>query len=329
MSVTNKGSMKIKVPQRSLTYNAENSYVSSSTDTSFYSQTALTVTAWIRPTTTESEGVVCNGTNVSSYNYFLGLDSNRKVYSAVKTGGNTSSVTSDNAIPLNVWSHIAMRFDVGTSLDVIINGTDITESTPTYAIGSVAYPLYIGAYGCAAFAFEYTGDICDVQIFSGTCLTDTQIEQVYNGLDLSPTFHWKFNGAEKPDYVKDYGTIGKHAYISGAVWTTRDIRCWNTRWDCGNYDHTIETFMSPCDRNFLFRNVVPGAVAELFKVLGQPYYIDTTYSSSNSLKIECLSGYGLSSLRESVTIGVKSISDSFLNKDLYSVKIEGIELSEL
>jgi len=107
------------------------------------------------------------------------------------------------------------------------------------------------------------------------------------------------------------------------------IECQCTRWDESNYDLTIETFLSSGNRNTLYDNVVPGAVRELYKVLGKPTFKDSTYASANSLVIVPQSGYGVSSLREKRVMGIKSISDTFANKDYFNCKIEGKILSDL
>ena len=115
-------------------------------------------------------------------------------------------------------------------------------------------------------------------------------------------------------------------YYSCNSYPTNYVECWCSRWDEGNWDVTIETFLGSSNRNNIFANVTPGAVRELYNILGTPNYIDTTYSSGNTLILEPQHGYGLSSLREKRTIGVKNISDTFLNPNYFGCKIEGMRL---
>ena len=115
-------------------------------------------------------------------------------------------------------------------------------------------------------------------------------------------------------------------YVSCNNYPNNYIDCWATRFDEGNWDVTFETFMGSGARNFLFDNVVPGAVTELYTILGEPHFIDSTYSSSNSLRISPLGNTGLSGLRQERIIGVKNISDRFLVPDKFSLKIEGVIL---
>lgn len=105
------------------------------------------------------------------------------------------------------------------------------------------------------------------------------------------------------------------------------IDCDASRWDETNYDITIETFLRKTNRNKLFNNLVPGAVGELYEILGKSVFKDSTYSSGNTLILHPLDGTGLSGLREDRTIAVKSISDTFVTKDLFNVKIEGKRLN--
>ena len=111
-------------------------------------------------------------------------------------------------------------------------------------------------------------------------------------------------------------------YVSCNNYPNNYIDCWCTRFDEDNWGGTIETFMGSGSRNFLFNNVTPGAVRELYNILGTPKFIDTTYESGNTLIISPISGYGLSSLREERTVAVKSISDTFINWEKFNVKIE-------
>ena len=112
-------------------------------------------------------------------------------------------------------------------------------------------------------------------------------------------------------------------YISCNSYPDHYVNCWCTRWDEDNWGMTFETHMGSGARDFLFRNVVPGACTELYTILGTPHFIDSTYDSGNTLIVSPIYGYGLSSLRKERMIAVKSISDSFINKDYFNIKVEG------
>jgi len=96
-----------------------------------------------------------------------------------------------------------------------------------------------------------------------------------------------------------------------------------SRWDEDNWGVTLEFFCNATNRNTLFSHLVPGQVTEQENILGKPTYIDTTYNSGNTLRINPLDDIGLDNLRNNRVIGVKSISDTFITPDLFSIKIEG------
>jgi hypothetical protein len=98
-----------------------------------------------------------------------------------------------------------------------------------------------------------------------------------------------------------------------------------SRWDEGNWDITIETFCDASNRNILFDHTVPGAVTEIYSILKTPTFIDLTYNSGNTLIFSPLDGTGISGLRDETTVLVKNISDTFINKDYFGIKIEGMK----
>jgi len=112
-------------------------------------------------------------------------------------------------------------------------------------------------------------------------------------------------------------------YITGS---SCYIKCWCTRWDEGNWDMVYETFLTSSCRDNLFASTTPGAVRELYNILGTPKYIDTTYASSNTLTFTPIHPHGISSLRQKRTIAVKNISDTFLTRDRFHVKVEGFRI---
>jgi len=226
------------------------------------------------------------------------------------------------------WYHLAFIHDSSNSLKSIYvdgnlhNYTNIGVSSST----SKRNHTYIGKDEDPPYD-NFDGTIHDVRIYLDTILTSNEIERLSEGLDIlnkSPTYQWKLD-ERKGDEAEDCRD-SNDCTINGCEWVDRSLTCWNTRWDEGNWDVTVETFMNARDRNFLFGNVTPGAVRELYNILGTPKFIDTTYKSGNTLIYEPISGYGVSSLRQRRTIGIKNIQDTFLTRNLFSIKIEGNRL---
>lgn len=115
-------------------------------------------------------------------------------------------------------------------------------------------------------------------------------------------------------------------YYSGNSYPQNYISCDCSRWQEDNWSIILETVLPSGDRNTIFSNVTPNAYRELYSILGQPHFIDSTYTSSNTLIFEPQSGYGLSSLREKRIVAVRNVSDSFLVPDRFSVKLECIRI---
>jgi len=166
----------------------------------------------------------------------------------------------------------------------------------------------------------------------------------YNAIGLEPettyyyrayiSSNWYANSYDWSDSAQSTKTTRKvylegksmRIYYSCNRYPERYIECWCHRWDEGNWDLIIETSLTSGARNALFGNVVPGAYTELYNILGLPHYIDSTFTSSNTLIIEPISGFGLSSVAQKRTIAVKDISDSFLTRNKFLIKLEGIRI---
>lgn len=111
--------------------------------------------------------------------------------------------------------------------------------------------------------------------------------------------------------------------IKGASFTAEYI-C--SRWDEDNWNVTIEIVANKETRDTLLGNITPGAVAELYTILGEPKFIDTTFSSGNTIWIIPKVKSGLIYLREPTKIAVKRYSETMLRWDLFKIKIEGVRL---
>jgi hypothetical protein len=58
------------------------------------------------------------------------------------------------------------------------------------------------------------------------------------------------------------------------------INCWCTRWDVQDNSVIIETFLNKSQVETLQDNIVPGAVSELFTVMGKTTYYDTSFGDN-------------------------------------------------
>ena len=103
------------------------------------------------------------------------------------------------------------------------------------------------------------------------------------------------------------------------------IRCRASRWDVSNYSITAETWLKKSDLQYLRDSLTPGAVGELYNILGKPRFYDKTWTNSNTLYLEPESDTQLYNMREKKGIIIKNISDTPIAGDSgwINCKIEG------
>lgn len=104
---------------------------------------------------------------------------------------------------------------------------------------------------------------------------------------------------------------------------------WATRWDASNYSITVETYLPAIESKELVAALKPGAVGELYQILGRPYYYDKTWNGSNTLVITPIDHKGstMPNMRSEKTVYVQNIVTHPVSRDQenewISVSIEG------
>ena len=63
------------------------------------------------------------------------------------------------------------------------------------------------------------------------------------------------------------------------------VDCWCSRWDVNNYTIIVETILKEEDAYNIIDNTVPGAVGELYEILGRKHYYDMTWNKENTLRL--------------------------------------------
>jgi hypothetical protein len=107
---------------------------------------------------------------------------------------------------------------------------------------------------------------------------------------------------------------GNH-YISGMC----------SRWDANDYSITIETWLKKGPFNDLNDNIRPGAVKELYKILGKPKFVDTSWTGENTLRLSPVAGTKLYKMRRQTLIYPKNITSTPIKgpSGWLQIKIEG------
>ena len=118
-------------------------------------------------------------------------------------------------------------------------------------------------------------------------------------------------------------SVGDMSIYYSSLSSPHNFDCWCTRWDQDNYTVTIETFIPKVKLQLLRNHIKPGAVGELYQVLGRPHYYDKTWSGDNTLKI--VPKNDLAGMRSTKIIYVKNFSTTHKpgNHGYVNVKIEG------
>jgi len=259
-----------------------------------------------------------------------------------------TEIPNDGSGPADKWYHVCGVRD-GTGgygylyVDGVCVGSGSLGHTTTGGLQEEGY-VYIGGLGDGPSG-PFSGAVGNVKFYSGVAMTATEVAKLYgtgyvgydDNLVIETRYAEKTSGS--PNQFENTG-VGSMIFlwVSGEStgggwmqspdWISRDVRCWCTRWDEGNWDVKFETFIDGCDRSTIFSNVIPGAVSEQMNILGTPTFIDSTYSSSNTLILSPISNYGLSSVRQERMIAVSNIRDAFLTKDKLTMKIEGKRINE-
>ena len=116
-------------------------------------------------------------------------------------------------------------------------------------------------------------------------------------------------------------TITGDLYISGSSFS---VGGWCSRWDVQNYSLVVETWLNKSNLQTIRDNITPGAVGELYTILGRPRYYDSTWQGNNTITLYPNQSQKLSNMRKKTTAYVKNISDTPIDgaSGWLNVKIE-------
>ncbi len=138
--------------------------------------TAMTLSAWIMPTATQSGWRTILQRQTDSYFLNASNDAALRPAGGGTFGGGTSFVSGPTANPVNAWTHVALTYD-GTTQRLYVNGTQVATRATTGTIQATDNPLWIG--GNNPYGEYFTGLIDDVRIYN-RALTQTDIQTDLN-----------------------------------------------------------------------------------------------------------------------------------------------------
>jgi hypothetical protein len=164
-----------------LSFNGTNALVTINNSASLQLTSAMTLEAWVYPTTVNSEwrDVIYKGND----NYYLeGTSSNsgHPVAGAI-LGGVYAEAIGPNSLTANTWAHLAETYD-GATLRLYVNGVQVASRAQTGAIATSTNPLQIG--GDSLYGQYFAGRIDEVRIYN-RALSAAEIQNDINTA-LSP-----------------------------------------------------------------------------------------------------------------------------------------------
>jgi hypothetical protein len=181
-------------------------------DNSLDGLTAITVEAWIKPTTVPSSQAYIISRDGSTNRSFQFRLNNHKV-EFIKVPNGTVTASSAASINAGDLRHVAAVYN-GTDIRIYINGVlDGTPAATTGDLGTVARDLEIGARSSAGF---YDGIIDEVAVYT-TALSSTRIAAHYAAGLTTGTLATTLDDAT----LAASGTVGS-ASTTGTLATTLD-----------------------------------------------------------------------------------------------------------
>jgi hypothetical protein len=143
---------------------------------------ALTMSAWIQPSATQSGWRTIMQREVDSYF----LNASNDAGPLRPSGGATFSGTTDwvagpTANPVGVWTHVALTFD-GATIRLYINGTQVATKARAGAVHTSPNPLWFG--GNQPFGEHFNGLIDEARVYN-RALTQGEIQT-----DMNTPLNW-------------------------------------------------------------------------------------------------------------------------------------------
>jgi hypothetical protein len=184
------GSATGKIKQ-ALTFNGSSQYVTAGTPTALDITGAITVSAWIYPTSLPTGGD--DGTPSHYANIIeKGYDGLNEQYAMSLQGGNIGWYTyggSTNlihgmktsygtSISVNTWTHVCGTYD-GSAWNIYINGAAFASVTDSQGPIHASAPFSVGAASInGAFQRFFTGSLDEVRVYS-RALSSTEVAALY------------------------------------------------------------------------------------------------------------------------------------------------------
>ncbi|HET6936959.1 MAG TPA: fibronectin type III domain-containing protein, partial [Nocardioides sp.] len=160
-----------------LSFNGTSSQVRVADSASLDLTTGMTLSAWIRPTASQSGWRTILQHQPDAY--FLNAsnsDGPLRPSGGGTFGGNTQYLSGTPANPVNAWTYEAFTYD-GATMRLYINGTAVASRAATGAIQTTTSPLWIG--GNSPYGEYFQGMIDEARVYN-RALTQAEIQADMN-----------------------------------------------------------------------------------------------------------------------------------------------------
>jgi chitodextrinase len=160
-----------------LSFNGAGNVLRVASSASLNLTSGMTLSAWIRPTASQTGWRTIVQRQADAYFLTAGSDAGTLRPAGGGTiGGGVSYVTGPTANPLNTWTHVAVSYD-GANLRIFINGAQVATRVSGGSIQTVANPLWIG--GNTPYGEYFQGLIDEVRVYN-RALTAGEIQTDMN-----------------------------------------------------------------------------------------------------------------------------------------------------
>lgn len=215
-------------------FDGTTSYVAVPNNTELSPTSALTIEAWIYPTTYNGSGSGIVTKNFQT-SYWLGFSPTGRVFFYPKGGvGQYLNSRVATLIQLNRWTHLAATYN-GTTTSIYINGVlDTSTTTLTGAIGVNTDSLFIGAERATSLLIDYHGYIDEVRLWSiARTGADIARDRFIPLAIILPTAGGPYSGIM--DAWRFNGTVLDEAGLQENSGQARNISYWDLRQNPTNY----------------------------------------------------------------------------------------------
>ncbi len=181
----------INFSQNSLSFDGTNDQVDCGNNTSVQiTGTALTLEAWIYPTSWKSQvwqANIINRESLSGGGYMLRCGDGGKLNFNIGSGpGPWNEISSANILTLNTWQHVAGTYD-GTWMRIYVNGVIVDSLAKTISIVNSTSNLGIGYAPIYVGSRNFPGKIDEVRIWNVTRTSAEIAANMNNELCVIPS----------------------------------------------------------------------------------------------------------------------------------------------